>query len=88
VGVKVGDKPEWQEKERLVYEKESLGFYISGHPLNEFSTDLRRLASYNTSTIDTAPHKGQAHIGGVVIARKVKTIRNGGYMFAAKVARV
>src|SRR5687768_11124478 len=30
---------EWPEDERLRYEKETLGFYITGHPLNRYSDD-------------------------------------------------
>ena len=31
------DIPEWSEEERLAREKEALGFFISGHPLDRFS---------------------------------------------------
>jgi len=77
VTVRIENSPEWPERERLAFEKESLGFYISGHPLQEFATDLRRLGTFNTSTIDTAPHKAEVHIGGIVIERKDKTTKNG-----------
>src|SRR5437764_291717 len=31
---------EWPEEEKLKYEKETLGFYVSGHPLNKYSGEL------------------------------------------------
>src|SRR6185437_4367190 len=37
------DTPEWSERERLAAEKEALGFYISGHPLDQYVDDLPRL---------------------------------------------
>jgi len=40
------DVPELPQKELLRLEKESIGYYISGHPLNEFSDEIA-----NTSTI-------------------------------------
>ena len=40
------DVPELPQKELLKLEKESIGYYISGHPLNEFSEEIA-----NTSTI-------------------------------------
>ncbi|MBI5816020.1 MAG: DNA polymerase III subunit alpha [Nitrospinae bacterium] len=72
--------PEWSEKERLGYEKEALGFYISGHPLNEHSADLKRIATFNSSTIENAQNKAELRIGGVVIARKTQTTKKGDIM--------
>ncbi len=40
--------PAWSEPDALAYEKEALGFYITGHPLNRFAGELGRL-----STVDT-----------------------------------
>ena len=37
--------PEWPTAERLAHEKELLGFYVSGHPLDSFKEDLKRLCS-------------------------------------------
>jgi len=41
--------PEYSEKELLSMEKEMLGIYISGHPLDKLREDIKR-----NSTIDTA----------------------------------
>jgi DNA polymerase III subunit alpha len=32
--------PEWPEEEKLRHEKETLGFYITGHPLNRYTPDI------------------------------------------------
>ncbi|MGD0831365.1 MAG: DNA polymerase III subunit alpha [Terracidiphilus sp.] len=34
---------EWEEGERLAYEKEVLGFFVSGHPLDKYAEKLRNL---------------------------------------------
>ena len=34
------DAPAWTESQQLAGEKEALGFYMSGHPLERFSRDL------------------------------------------------
>jgi len=44
-------KPEWPINKRLAFEREALGFYISGHPIEKFMSDLKRLASATTATI-------------------------------------
>lgn len=34
---------EWSEKEKLNFERETLGFYLSGHPLDEYQDEGKRL---------------------------------------------
>ena len=48
---KLPDVPEWPESDRLAREKEVLGFFISGHPLDKFRDELRLFGSVNTSTL-------------------------------------
>ena len=40
---------DWEEKKSLVYEKEVLGLYVSGHPLLEHSEDLEEFTSIDFS---------------------------------------
>jgi DNA polymerase-3 subunit alpha len=40
--------PDWSLRERLGYEKELLGFYITGHPLDDYAHDL---AAFQLDTI-------------------------------------
>jgi len=35
--------PDWEETERLQYEKEVLGFYVSGHPLDKYAEKIKNL---------------------------------------------
>lgn len=42
---------EWETSERLAYEKETLGFYITGHPLSKFSDRLPNLTDADSETI-------------------------------------
>ena len=46
---KVPDVPEWSTAKRLAFEKEALGFFISGHPVQAFVAEVKR---YATCTID------------------------------------
>jgi DNA polymerase-3 subunit alpha len=57
----------WGPKQLLAFEKEALGFYVSGHPLDRYRGDLQRYASATTS--DFAAGKrgvGDNSIGGIV----------------------
>src|ERR1051326_1527197 len=38
---RIANLPEWPEEEKLKHEKETLGFYITGHPLNKYAEELR-----------------------------------------------
>jgi DNA polymerase-3 subunit alpha len=45
------DLPAWTEQERLVREKEVLGFFISGHPLERFRAETEIFGSRTTATL-------------------------------------
>ncbi|MBX3044731.1 MAG: DNA polymerase III subunit alpha [Candidatus Kapabacteria bacterium] len=52
----VPDVTEWDERERLEREKEILNFYVSGHPLNEYSPFVRSFSNIDlTLSVDDAP---------------------------------
>ncbi len=48
------DVPEWLEQERLAREKEALGFFISGHPLDRFRDVVRAFDHINTRNLATS----------------------------------
>jgi DNA polymerase III subunit alpha len=41
--------PDWEQSERLANEKEVLGFFVSGHPLDKYAEKLRNLAGVITT---------------------------------------
>ncbi|HUQ19174.1 MAG TPA: DNA polymerase III subunit alpha, partial [Gemmatimonadaceae bacterium] len=43
--------PPWSESERLAKEKEALGFYTSGHPLEPYRTECELFATHKTSDL-------------------------------------
>jgi DNA polymerase III subunit alpha len=45
------DVPRWTETERLAREKEILGFFISGHPLDRYRDELRVFDNVSTATL-------------------------------------
>jgi DNA polymerase-3 subunit alpha len=57
----------WGPKQLLAFEKEALGFYVSGHPLDRYRGDLLRYASATTSDFLAGKRGvGDASIGGIV----------------------
>ncbi|NNF99848.1 MAG: DNA polymerase III subunit alpha [Desulfobacteraceae bacterium] len=64
---------EWDEKEKLSLEKESLGFYITGHPMDRHADLIEKYGSVDTTTIKDAYDGRVIRIGGMI--SNVKTIR-------------
>ncbi|HMG24131.1 MAG TPA: OB-fold nucleic acid binding domain-containing protein, partial [Kofleriaceae bacterium] len=61
------DVEAWGPKQLLAFEKEALGFYVSGHPLDRYRGDLQRYASATTSDFPAGKRGvGEASIGGIV----------------------
>jgi len=57
----------WGHKQLLAFEKEALGFYVSGHPLDRYRGDLTRYATATTSDFSLgARSAGEHSIGGIV----------------------
>jgi DNA polymerase-3 subunit alpha len=69
--------PEWSVQESLAFEKESLGFYISGHPLDKFERVLNKIASGAITAIKEKAQSGEVKIGGVVSALKLRNTKKG-----------
>ncbi len=47
--------PAWDEPERLAREKEALGFFISGHPLDRYREVVRAFEPVNSATLASSP---------------------------------
>jgi DNA polymerase-3 subunit alpha len=47
------DVPPWTEAERLAKEKEVLGFFISGHPLDRYREEVSLFSTRSTATLST-----------------------------------
>ena len=57
----------WGPKQLLAFEKEALGFYVSGHPLDRYRSDLLRYASAGTGDFGAGKKGvGDHSIGGIV----------------------
>jgi DNA polymerase-3 subunit alpha len=70
------DLPEWDHRELLSYEKETLGFYITGHPLIPWKDKLDLLTSADTANIAERDDKDEVVIAGIISnIREVTTKR-------------
>jgi DNA polymerase-3 subunit alpha len=56
--VPLPDVPPWSELEQLTYEKETLGLYWTGHPIDRYADDLREYGARTTA--DLVPKRDAA----------------------------
>jgi len=69
------DVAEWKENQLLAYEKESIGFYLSGHPLAAFQADMKRYASATTETLENIQDGRDVTICGIIAGMKLKVTK-------------
>ncbi len=60
------DVPEWSKPEKLSGEKELLGIYVTGHPLDEFEDKIAELATHSTEGLEDLPRGTEVSICGVL----------------------
>ncbi len=87
--------PEWDEHTRLQNEKEVLGFFVSGHPLDKYREKLRNMKVVDTATaVEMKPEpqtfrrgrneepQNEIAIAGVITGLKVAKSKRSGEMYA------
>ncbi len=79
------DIAEWADDEKLRREKESLGFYITGHPLDRFADVVNRFATTTTQGLATVEDKSVVRLAGLVTTMRIKRTRKGEKMAVVKV---
>ena len=72
------DAEPWDMRETLAREKQSLGFYVSGHPLDRYGVDLARFDVVAAGGLaDMAPWS-KVRVGGVVEGYRERIFKGGG----------
>ena len=69
------DVPEWDHKKLLSIEKETLGFYITGHPLLRFADRLKFVTNANSGNLNEKRDKDTVTVAGVVSSISEKTTK-------------
>lgn len=73
------DTPPWPYNQLLQREKEILGFYVSGHPLDRFKDEIRGFSSISltTESLATVKDSTAVTVGGLITSLKTHTQRDG-----------
>ena len=71
------DVPEWDQKELLRAERDAIGFFITGHPLDKYERDLKRFTDATTADLRNRDSQAKVKLGGVILTLKLKNSRKG-----------
>jgi len=73
--LKMIEAPPWSERERLLNEKQALGFFLSGHPYNEVRAELSAFIRRPLASLE--PQKEPVLLAGIVTATRTQMTRRG-----------
>jgi len=82
-GLKEPDLPkvaDWEPLDKLKHEFQSIGFYLSAHPLDAFAGPLGRMKVVKSAELTQAMNRGGStryKMAGIVVSRKEKTAKSG-----------
>ncbi|MBM4255541.1 MAG: DNA polymerase III subunit alpha [Deltaproteobacteria bacterium] len=68
---------EWSDTDKLKNERETLGFFITGHPLDKYVGRLHGVVSLTTESLGTRQHQEKVKLAGVVHSLKLKNNKKG-----------
>ena len=73
---------EWKEEDLLAKEKETLGLYLSGHPIDTYIDELNQFTSCRLVDLDVGKGKGKKPVtlAGLVVGARVMNTKSGSRM--------
>jgi len=69
------DVPRWSERDRLLQEKQALGFFLSGHPFNEYAREVSSFVRRRLAQLE--PQRDSMLMAGVVTGLRTQMSRRG-----------
>ncbi len=72
--------PEWEDRQKLAYEKETVGFYITGHPLDDYTKELACVTECTISELGSRSDSSPIRIAGLIKAKKNHKSKKGDAM--------
>ena len=80
----VPDRPEWSKRDKLAFEREMLGLYVSDHPLAGLEVQLAKHASSTITEVlggDVAGDGDHVTVAGLITSVQHRTARNSGNQY-------
>src|SRR3984885_4074776 len=77
--------PDWTVQQKLSGEKEVLGIFVTGHPLDEFSDKVAEVSSHDTETLEGLERGAEVAICGIMTGIQRKRNKDGKLWAAMRV---
>ncbi len=71
------EQPEWDDERRLQGEKDVLGLYLTGHPIDRFLSELQHMVSYRLKELRPTQKKQAVTVAGLIIASRTMNTKKG-----------
>jgi DNA polymerase III subunit alpha len=71
------DVPPWSHEQELAFEKEVLGFFITGHPLDDFRNVAKAFATHDSVRLREETNERQARVAALITSFEKRTTRQG-----------
>ena len=68
---------DWTAREKLMGEKEMLGFYVSGHPLDSYNEKICEIATHDSSTLEGLEKGAELALCGIMTGIQRRRNREG-----------
>jgi len=75
------DAPQWTDDERLMAEKETLGLYLTGHPIDQYEIELTRFVEQRLSDLQPTKRGVTTTVAGLVMASRIQKGARGSRAF-------
>jgi DNA polymerase-3 subunit alpha len=83
-GYPLAKLPDWTMEQKLAGEKEVLGIYVSGHPLDRWTEKVGDLATHSTDKLEDLEKNTEVRLCGILTSVIRKTNREGKHWAAMK----
>jgi DNA polymerase-3 subunit alpha len=67
----------WSTRDQLQFEREAIGFYLSGHPLDRYRDDARKLGAVPSPELTSMPRHAAVKMIGLVVGKNERPLKNG-----------
>ncbi|PIQ27648.1 DNA polymerase III subunit alpha [bacterium (Candidatus Blackallbacteria) CG17_big_fil_post_rev_8_21_14_2_50_48_46] len=79
------EAPEFEREALLSYEKEVIGIYVSGHPLDMVQEQVQAFAQHSVSELEELDEGRETILAGLVVERRLKTNEKNDTMLFLKI---
>ena len=78
----IPDVGEWPDRQKWAHEKETLGYYVTGHPLRDYARELAKFSKFSTLDITEEISGQEVSVGGMITGLRQLRTRKGDSMAA------